>query len=100
MAADHCTVLHDPTDVALPPGELGVSRSFADRMARNTQLLLLEESHLGHVQDPGAEAYHTSPPRPPAPPPAWGVGAPPAPWVTVIGVLMSNRVNGASRNAS
>ncbi|MBF6320115.1 methylmalonyl-CoA mutase [Nocardia cyriacigeorgica] len=54
--ADTVTVL--PFDVALPPGELGVSRSFADRMARNTQLLLLEESHLGHVQDPGAGSWY------------------------------------------
>ena len=27
-------------------------------MARNTQLLLLEESHLGHVQDPGAGSWY------------------------------------------
>ncbi|BDT87058.1 methylmalonyl-CoA mutase family protein [Nocardia cyriacigeorgica] len=54
--ADTVTVL--PFDAALPPGELGVSRSFADRMARNTQLLLLEESHLGHVQDPGAGSWY------------------------------------------
>ncbi|MEV5832491.1 methylmalonyl-CoA mutase family protein [Nocardia sp. NPDC052112] len=54
--ADTVTVL--PFDSALPPGELGVSKSFADRMARNTQLLLLEESHLGHVQDPGAGSWY------------------------------------------
>ncbi|MGQ4618505.1 methylmalonyl-CoA mutase family protein [Nocardia sp. R7R-8] len=53
--ADTVTVL--PFDSALPPGELGVSQSFADRMARNTQLLLLEESHLGHVLDPGAGSW-------------------------------------------
>ncbi|MGN2637359.1 methylmalonyl-CoA mutase family protein [Nocardia takedensis] len=54
--ADTVTVL--PFDAALPPGELGVSKSFADRMARNTQLLLLEESHLGHVRDPGAGSWY------------------------------------------
>ncbi|WP_330231301.1 methylmalonyl-CoA mutase family protein [Nocardia sp. NBC_00508] len=54
--ADTVTVL--PFDSALPPGELGVSKSFADRMARNTQLLLLEESHLGHVIDPGAGSWY------------------------------------------
>ncbi|MBF6227357.1 methylmalonyl-CoA mutase [Nocardia abscessus] len=54
--ADTVTVL--PFDSALPPGELGVSKSFADRMARNIQLLLLEESHLGHVLDPGAGSWY------------------------------------------
>src|SRR5690606_25107282 len=37
--ADSVTVL--PFDSALPPGELGVSTTFSQRMARNTQLLLL-----------------------------------------------------------
>lgn len=54
--ADTVTVL--PFDSPLPPGELGVSKSFSDRMARNTQLLLLEESHLGHVRDPGAGSWY------------------------------------------
>nr|WP_081513953.1 methylmalonyl-CoA mutase family protein [Nocardia donostiensis] len=54
--ADTVTVL--PFDSALPPGELGVSAAFSERMARNTQLLLLEESHLGHVQDPGAGSWY------------------------------------------
>ncbi|GAA5092007.1 methylmalonyl-CoA mutase family protein [Nocardia iowensis] len=54
--ADTVTVL--PFDSALPPGELGISKSFSDRMARNTQLLLLEESHLGFVQDPGAGSWY------------------------------------------
>ncbi|MEV5646978.1 methylmalonyl-CoA mutase family protein [Nocardia sp. NPDC052254] len=54
--ADLVTVL--PFDAALPAGELGVSQPFSERMARNTQLLLLEESHLGHVQDPGAGSWH------------------------------------------
>lgn len=54
--ADAVTVL--TFDSALPAGELGVSKSFADRMARNTQLLLLEESRLGFVQDPGAGSWY------------------------------------------
>lgn len=54
--ADTVTVL--PFDSALPAGELGVSASFSERMARNTQLLLLEESHLGHVRDPGAGSWY------------------------------------------
>ncbi|WP_067537243.1 methylmalonyl-CoA mutase family protein [Nocardia crassostreae] len=54
--ADIVTVL--PFDHALPAGELGVSQAFSERMARNTQLLLLEESHLGHVQDPGAGSWY------------------------------------------
>ncbi|MBF6331262.1 methylmalonyl-CoA mutase small subunit [Nocardia transvalensis] len=54
--ADLVTV--QPFDSALPPGELGVSQAFSNRMARNTQLLLLEESHLGFVQDPGAGSWY------------------------------------------
>ncbi len=54
--ADSVTVL--PFDSALPAGELGVSQSFSDRMARNVQLLLLEESRLGHVQDPAAGSWY------------------------------------------
>ena len=54
--ADQVTVL--PFDSALPAGELEVSQAFSRRMARNTQLLLLEESHLGHVQDPGAGSWY------------------------------------------
>ncbi|WP_280361344.1 methylmalonyl-CoA mutase family protein [Nocardia wallacei] len=54
--ADYVTVL--PFDAALPPGELEVSQAFSARMARNTQLLLLEESHLGHVRDPGAGSWY------------------------------------------
>lgn len=46
-----------PFDAAL--GELaGTSRSFVRRMARNTQLLLLEESHLGHVIDPAGGSWY------------------------------------------
>ncbi|MFE3187368.1 methylmalonyl-CoA mutase family protein [Nocardia sp. NPDC059240] len=54
--ADIITVL--PFDAALPAGELEVSQAFSERMARNTQLLLLEESRLGHVQDPGAGSWY------------------------------------------
>ncbi|NNH68719.1 methylmalonyl-CoA mutase [Nocardia uniformis] len=53
--ADTVTVL--PFDSALPAGELEVSQAFSERMARNTQLLLLEESHLGFVRDPGAGSW-------------------------------------------
>ncbi len=52
---DSITVL--PFDAALPDGVLGVSDSFAARMARNTQLLLLEESHLGRVLDPAGGSW-------------------------------------------
>jgi methylmalonyl-CoA mutase len=54
--ADFVTTL--PFDSALPTGELDVSQAFSRRMARNTQLLLLEESHLGHVRDPGAGSWY------------------------------------------
>jgi methylmalonyl-CoA mutase len=51
------TVLVHPFDVAIPGGAPGVSTNFARRIARNTQLLLLEESHLGRVLDPGAGSW-------------------------------------------
>ncbi|MGA9869868.1 MAG: methylmalonyl-CoA mutase family protein [Rhodococcus sp. (in: high G+C Gram-positive bacteria)] len=54
--ADAVTVL--PFDVALDGGAAGVSKTFAARIARNTQLLLLEESHLGRVLDPGAGSWY------------------------------------------
>lgn len=54
--ADAITVL--PFDVALEGGASGVSKTFAARIARNTQLLLLEESHLGRVLDPGAGSWY------------------------------------------
>ncbi len=44
-------------DSAIDGGLPGVARSFARRMARNTQLLLLEESHLGRVVDPGGGSW-------------------------------------------
>ncbi len=54
--ADKVTVL--PFDVAVPADSLEISKSFAARVARNTQLLLLEESHLGRVLDPGAGSWY------------------------------------------
>lgn len=54
--ADRIAVL--PFDAALPAGALGTSESFADRIARNTQLLLLEESHLGQVLDPAGGSWY------------------------------------------
>ncbi|MGF1477275.1 MAG: methylmalonyl-CoA mutase family protein [Geminicoccaceae bacterium] len=36
---------------------LGLASGFAQRMARNTQHLLLEESHLGRVADPAAGSF-------------------------------------------
>ncbi|QCQ91024.1 methylmalonyl-CoA mutase small subunit [Rhodococcus sp. SGAir0479] len=54
--ADSVRVL--PFDAALPAGAAGVSKTFSERIARNTQLLLLEESHLGRVLDPGAGSWY------------------------------------------
>lgn len=36
---------------------LGLATSFARRIARNQQLLLMQESHLGHVTDPAGGSY-------------------------------------------
>ena len=54
-AAD--TVLVQPFDVAIPGGFPGIATSFSRRIARNTQLLLLEESHVGRVLDPAAGSW-------------------------------------------
>ena len=51
------TVLVSPFDVAISDGFPGTSRSFARRIARNTQLLLLEESHIGRVLDPAGGSW-------------------------------------------
>jgi methylmalonyl-CoA mutase len=51
------TVLAFPFDVAIPGGFPGTARSFARRIARNTQLLLLEESHVGRVLDPAGGSW-------------------------------------------
>ncbi|TPG31373.1 methylmalonyl-CoA mutase small subunit [Mycolicibacterium hodleri] len=44
-------------DSSIAGGLPGVARTFARRMARNTQLLLLEESHLGRVLDPSGGSW-------------------------------------------
>ena len=51
------TVLVFPFDIAIPSGFPGTARSFARRIARNTQLLLLEESHVGRVLDPAGGSW-------------------------------------------
>ena len=53
--ADTVRVL--PFDTAIPGGFPGVAPGFARRMARNTQLLLLEESNLGRVVDPAGGSW-------------------------------------------
>jgi methylmalonyl-CoA mutase len=52
------TVVVLPFDVAIPGGFPGVGRGFARRIARNTQLLLLEESHVGRVLDPAGGSWY------------------------------------------
>ncbi len=44
-------------DSAIDGGLPGTAASFARRMARNTQLLLLEESHIGRVVDPAGGSW-------------------------------------------
>ncbi|ORB20049.1 methylmalonyl-CoA mutase small subunit [Mycolicibacterium monacense DSM 44395] len=51
------TVLVHTFDVAIPNGFPGTSSTFARRIARNTQLLLLEESHIGRVLDPAGGSW-------------------------------------------
>ncbi|MFV8052233.1 methylmalonyl-CoA mutase small subunit [Mycobacterium sp. 48b] len=51
------TVQVHPFDAAIPAGLDGTSTSFARRIARNTQLLLLEESHIGEVLDPAGGSW-------------------------------------------
>src|SRR6478672_5322762 len=51
------TVLVQPFDVAIPGGFPGIAAGFSRRIARNTQLLLLEESHIGRVLDPAAGSW-------------------------------------------
>ena len=51
------TVQVHPFDVAIPGGFPGTAASFARRIARNTQLLLLEESHIGRVLDPAGGSW-------------------------------------------
>jgi methylmalonyl-CoA mutase len=52
------TVQVHPFDVAIDGGFPGTAGSFARRIARNIQLLLLEESHIGRVLDPAAGSWH------------------------------------------
>jgi methylmalonyl-CoA mutase len=51
------TVLVFPFDVAIPDGFPGMATSFARRMARNIQLLLLEEAHVGRILDPAGGSW-------------------------------------------
>ncbi|MGY4651246.1 methylmalonyl-CoA mutase [Mycobacterium sp. URHB0021] len=51
------TVLVQPFDVAIPGGFPGIAARFSRRIARNIQLLLLEESHVGRVLDPAAGSW-------------------------------------------
>ena len=44
-------------DSAIPGGWPGIAASFARRIARNSQLLLLEESHIGRVLDPAGGSW-------------------------------------------
>lgn len=46
-----------PFDTAIPDGLPGTAAGFSLRIARNTQLLLLEESHLGQVLDPAGGSW-------------------------------------------
>ncbi len=52
------TVLVLPFDVAIPDGLPGIATTFSRRIARNTQLLLLEESHVGRVLDPAGGSWY------------------------------------------
>lgn len=54
--ADTVAVL--PFDVAIPGGFPTTTADFARRIARNTQLLLLEEAHLGRVLDPAGGSWY------------------------------------------
>ncbi len=51
------TVLVLPFDAAIPGDYPGIATSFSRRIARNTQLLLLEESHVGRVLDPAGGSW-------------------------------------------
>ncbi|MFZ0835649.1 MAG: methylmalonyl-CoA mutase small subunit [Mycobacterium sp.] len=52
------TVLVEPFDAAILGGAPGVSAGFSRRIARNTQLLLLEESNIGRVLDPAGGSWY------------------------------------------
>ncbi|MGV0627506.1 methylmalonyl-CoA mutase small subunit [Mycolicibacter minnesotensis] len=51
------TVLVWPFDAVIEGGQPGTAATFSRRIARNTQLLLLEESHLGRVLDPAGGSW-------------------------------------------
>lgn len=51
------SVLVHRFDAAINGGLDNVSHGFVERIARNTGLLLLEESHTGHVVDPGGGSF-------------------------------------------
>ena len=51
------TVQVHALDAAISGGLPGTATTFTRRMARNTQLLLLEESHIGRVLDPGGGSW-------------------------------------------
>ncbi len=53
--AHSVTVL--PFDAAIPGGAPGTSRAFSARLARNCQLVLLEEARLGEVLDPAGGSW-------------------------------------------
>jgi len=53
------TLLVQPFDVAIPGGSPGASPGFSRRIARDTQLLLLEESNIGRVLDPAGGSWYT-----------------------------------------
>nr|WP_163807479.1 methylmalonyl-CoA mutase small subunit [Mycolicibacterium anyangense] len=52
------TVQVQTFDIAIPGGFPGVGNGFSRRIARNTQLLLLEESHIGRVLDPAGGSWY------------------------------------------
>ena len=54
--ADTVRVL--PFDVAISGGYPGVTAGFSRRIARNIQLLLLEESNIGRVLDPAGGSWY------------------------------------------
>ncbi|GAA3047503.1 methylmalonyl-CoA mutase small subunit [Gordonia defluvii] len=54
--ADQVTV--HTFDAAIPVEERTAKPAFARRIARNTQLLLLEESNIGRVLDPGGGSWY------------------------------------------
>ena len=54
--ADTVQVL--PFDEAIAGGYPGAAPGFSARIARNTQLLLLEESHIGRVMDPAGGSWY------------------------------------------